>query len=220
MDEKNSANSNPSIAPVSDVNSPVHPAPQEPANPAPNIGAPSLEPQQKPAEVSSDAVPHINPAKPAKPKRKRLKKLLLASLLFLFFAGSVGGAYLWGKSNEKIVEKVEEVKLINLPPQAVLLEECVVGRGKQYILPKDIPKGPIYDVVNSKVVALEFNLNLAEIESNPDSLSNAILELAREYPVDHFSLLPAPGKEGEGLKNILLIMFVVSKDEASAITCA
>lgn len=133
--------------------------------------------------------------------------------------GVGGGAYFYGKSHERVVIKAPPLQPVNLPAQAVVVTDCVPGRGKQYVLPKDIPQGPIYDVKNSKVIAIEYNLNLEQIQSDPDSFSNTILDLARKYPVDHFSIVPVAPKQGQTLQSIHLIMFVVSKDEAKSIKC-
>jgi len=106
-----------------------------------------------------------------------------------------------------------------LPPQAVVVANCVPGRGKQYIIPKDIPVGPIYDVENSKVIAIEYNLDLAQVESNPDTFSNAIIGLTQNYPADHIILSPATTGANASPSNVHLIMFVVTKAEANNITC-
>ncbi|MFT4532343.1 MAG: hypothetical protein ACI9T8_000363 [Candidatus Saccharimonadales bacterium] len=171
------------------------------------------------SDTSEQIVPPSSHDKHPKVKKFSIKKLLALFFVLLLFVASLGVAYFIGKSNGEVVETVEELKLLNLPPQAVVVEECVENRGKQYILPKDIPEGPIYDVVNGEVIAVEYNLNIAQLQSDPDSLSNTILLLAREYPVDHFSFAPVAGKEGQGLENVHLVMFVVTKEEAKAITC-
>lgn len=149
----------------------------------------------------------------------KYKKIILVVILVVGFMGAVSAAYFLGKSNEKVIVKAPDPKPINLPPQAVVIEECKVNRGKQYILPKDIPVGPIYNVVNSQVIAIEYNLNIGDLQSDPNSLSNTILQLAREYPVDHFSFSPVQNKAGEALQNVSLVMFVVSKEEVKKIAC-
>lgn len=170
---------------------------------------------------SSTVTPSPVPDVPNKPKKqkKSMKKIILIILAVLLFAGAVTGAFFLGKSKQKIVIKPPALQPINLPPQAVVIANCVEGRGKQYILPENIPEGPIYDVQNSKVVAIEYNLSLSKIQSDPDSLSNTILDLARKYPVDHFSLVPATTKSDQPLEDIHLIMFVVTKEESKAIKC-
>jgi hypothetical protein len=180
------------------------------ANP---VTVPSVVPPP-PSQPSVATSPVITP----KPKRKYLVFVLIG-LAILIFAGSVYGAYRVGKGHQKVITVAPTPKPLSLPPQAVVIEECVIGRGKQYILPKDIPGGPIYDVVNNKVVALEYSLNVTSIQSNPEYLSEAILRLTRDYPVDHFSVAPVTPKQGQPVSDFHIIMFIVSKDESAKITC-
>lgn len=176
--------------------------------------------QNTPVIQPSVSPPNIAPSPPAskKPKRKIIIFAVIVLVLMLF-AGSVYGAYVVGKGDKEIITVAPKPKPLSLPPQAVVLAECVIGRGKQYILPKDIPAGPIYDVVNNKVIAVEYSLNVSSIQSNPEYLSDAILKLTRDYPVDHFSLAPVTPKQGQPISDFHLIMFIVSKDEAAKITC-
>jgi hypothetical protein len=161
-----------------------------------------------------------NLSTPKKPKHKhKILMILVIVFLLLFFAGSVYGAYRVGKGHKVVIIKAPTAQPINLPPQAVVLADCVIGRGKQYILPKDIPAGPIYDVENNKVIAVEYSLNINSIQSNPEYLSDAILKLTRDYPVDHFSLVPVAPKQGQSLSDFHLIMFIVTKAESAKITC-
>lgn len=153
-----------------------------------------------------------------KKRPKMIKKIVLVMASILFFGVAIGGSYLFGKSHEKVVIQEPELKPINLPPQAVVLSECAVGRGKQYILPKDIPIGPIYDVVNSKVVAIEYSLDLIKLLDGSDFFSDTILSLVSDYPVNHLSIIP-DNPNPAALKRIQLIMFVVPKEEANKITC-
>lgn len=179
------------------------------------------------------------------PKRpKVLKNLAVAIVALVIVGGLCFGAYYIGKNHQKVIIKPPPTQPINLPPQAVVLTNCVVGRGKQYIIPKDIPNGPIYDVLNSKVIAVEYNLNIDQLFQNSDTFSNAILSVTKNYPVNHLSVEPATAnaaaatnaaqpkpptaplnqtqaqQSGSSLQDIHLIMFMVSKSEANSITCA
>lgn len=147
------------------------------------------------------------------------KKAAIFVGLVLLFSLSVFGAYLFGKRDQKVLIQEPPAQELNLPPQAVVVAECVEGRGKQYVLPKDIPGGPIYDVVNDKVVAIEYNLNVAELITNSDNFSDTILRLAKGYPIDHLVLIPVIPKDGGQVESALLLTYVVSKEEAKAITC-
>jgi len=174
-------------------------------------------PDNQPTSINTET-----PPQPTQPKKKffRFRNIAILFVLILLFGGATSGAYYMGKKNRITVFKAPTPQPINLPPQTVVTANCLVGRGKQYILPKDIPIGPIYDVVGGKVIAIEYNVNLVDVNANPDNFSNTLLKLTRDYPVDHFSLVPVAPKPGDTSLSAHLIMFVVSKAEAAAITCA
>lgn len=188
------------VSPENNSNSPVSGLPVVPAPVAPPPPA--------------DAVP----AAPTK-KRRRVPRPVVVGLLLILFVSAVSGAYWYGKSQRQVIVQSPPTEPLNLPAQAVVLSECAPGRGKQYIIPKDIPLGPIYDVKNDKVIAIEYNFELNQVQADPEFLSNTILELTRKYPVDHFSLVPG-GDTTQPLKSFHLVMFVVPKTEAQAITCS
>jgi len=172
-------------------------------------------PPDSPPEVSHEAPAAVSTAK------KLPTKIMLAAFVAVLLLGAVAGfSYQTGKNN---VPKpvVEAPKPINLPKEATLVSECTPGRGKQYIEPKDIRAGgPMYDVKNDKVIAIEYTLGLQALATNSDQFSSTILKLTKNYPVDHLSVVPEPPKPGDTDQYLHLIMFVVSKAEANSITCA
>ena len=153
-----------------------------------------------------------------KGKKSHLKLILVIFLLIILFAGGMYGAYTYGKG-KKVIATVAAPKPITLPPQAIVTSACTVGRGKQYIIPADIPQGPIYDVVNNKVIAIEYVIGIQQLLTNSDSFSNTILYLTKNYPVDHFTVIPVPSQAGQTDETIHLIMFVVPKSVSNSITC-
>lgn len=154
-----------------------------------------------------------------KKRSTRLKTILILFGIIILLAGTAAGAYVLGRGDKEIVYKEREPKSLDLPPQAVVMTECVPGRGKQYILPQDIPKGPIYDVHDGKVVAIEYRIVIKDVESDPNQLSNTILGLTRDYPVDHFSMVPEIANSNNPVESFHLAMFVVPKEEANKISC-
>lgn len=158
-----------------------------------------------------------------------IKTVLIFILIIALVAGSTFGAFLYGKQNgeqtankandKKNAEAKAYKKPINLPKETIVLNECVVGRGKQYIETKNIPVGPIYDVRNSEVIAIEYSLGVNGLLSNPDQFSKTLLALTTDNPVDHFDIVLQKPKAGDTDQMISLIMFVVSTDEANKITC-
>lgn len=97
------------------------------------------------------------------------------------------------------------------------------GLGKQYVIPKDIPNGPIYDVKNSKVIAVEYNYKAIDLFINPDRLSNTILPLTKSYQITNFTTTIGDLKGGTAQDSqnvpVHLTIYVVSKAEAKSITC-
>lgn len=189
-------------------------APQQPA-------ASTLNQDQNPVSTPQQPTPSPEKTPEAiKKSRLSLKTILIVISLLLVIAAVAVGGYLVGRGDKEVVFKEREPKTLDLPPQAVVMTECVPGRGKQYILPQDIPKGPIYDVHDGKVVAIEYRIVIKDVESDPDKLSNTILGLTRDYPVDHFSMVPEIASSDKPVESFHLAMFVVPKEEANKISCS
>lgn len=195
----------------------AQPVSQPPVNKVPLVQSPSSNSE---ALGVSQTIPEPTPvAKPQKKQRFSVKTVMIILGLLLLVAGLMTGAYFMGRGDKEVIFKTKEPKRLDLPPQAVVMTECIPGRGKQYILPQDIPQGPIYDVHDGKVVAIEYRIVIKDIESDPDKLSNTILGLTRDYPVDHFSMVPVITTSDKPVESFHLAMFVVSKEESKKITC-
>jgi hypothetical protein len=186
--------------------------------------APFSPPPVSPPPVSTNPNPPIppvnNPLPPQPVAKKSRIKLIISVLIFVLLIGaSTTTAFYVGKHKRIVVIAAPPKKPIDLPPDATVISQCTPGRGKQYIIPKDIPVGPIYDVKNSEVIAIEYVLGIKQLFTNSDTFSNTILSLTNTYPVDHFSVLPVPPKPTDTDQYIQLIVYVVSKSEANSITC-
>ena len=180
--------------------------------------------EDSPSPLTQPTVTPAGASPPAKKSQKSWFKFVILGLVLLIILVAVAfGAYTYGKGKAKTITTASSTttaaKPINLPPEAVVTSECTPGRGKQYIIPKDIPAGPIYDVKNSKVIAVEYVIGIKSLFTNSDDFSSKILTLTKNYPVDHLSVVPGIPKPGDTDQYIHLIMFVVSKDEANSITC-
>ena len=206
------------------------------------IGQPTSNGVQAPQDVITNTPPLIsntpqdnvdtpNPANPVPPTVNNIPKanskkgmpivkyIIVAIILILVIGGVAAFSYHEGQSKRVVVAAATTTKPINLPPQAIVTNSCVPGRGKQYIIPKNIPEGPIYDVENGKVIAIEYVLGIQQLLSNSNQFSSTLLLLTKNYPVDHFDVVPAPPQPGQTDEFIHLIMFVVSAKEANSITC-
>lgn len=170
-------------------------------------------------EPAAPAAPPLTPAKPK--KRINLKALLLVTVLVITYLGSAAAAYYLGtksKSND-VAQLAVKANSIQLPKEAIVTAECTPGRGKQYIIPKDIPVGPIYDVKDGNVIAIEYLISLSSLLLQADTFTDKITELTKAYTVDHFKLVPTPARAGENEQYVHLIMFIVPKSVSESITC-
>lgn len=206
------------ITPVSQ-NSIVSPMPSD----SNDISAPSPDQVSPPPPAPAEPQPAASVSSVhdgSSGARKLPLKLIIAVFVFVMMLGGVAAlAYDMGKKNQP-KPIVEAPKPINLPKEAIIVSECTPGRGKQYIVPKDITSGgPMYDVKNDKVIAIEYTLGLKGLSENSDQFSSTILALTKNYPVDHLSVVPEPPKLGDTDQYLHLIMFVVSKAEANSIVC-
>ena len=159
---------------------------------------------------------------PPQAKNSNAKKTLIIVLIIALFLGSNYGAFYIGKQNKdatKTLEVAVTQKPINLPKEATLLNECAIGRGKQYAIPKDLPAGPIYDVRGSEVIAIEYVLGIQALFADANKFSDTLMALIKENPVDHFDIIQQQPKAGDTDQMISLVMFVVPKEESAKITC-
>ena len=194
------------------------PVPQQPFTPSTTDAPVNMDTSKNTTDPSTNSTLPTNGK-----KRPKMVKIFTVAVSIILFGAAIGGSYMFGRSHEKVVVKEASTTTttpqpINLPPQAVVLNECVVGRGKQYILPQDIPVGPIYDVVNSRVIAIEYSLDLVRLLDGSDIFSDTILKLVNDYPTNHLSIVP-DNPDLTKLKRVQLIMFTVQKEEANKIKC-
>jgi|SRR5665213_464460 len=202
----------------------------EPASGAPNA-VPGSEQQTVPVSNSTNTPATTNVSTPtnlatttsvskSKNKNKLLSSLLLVALVVALFST---GFYIVGKHGQRVIIKAPTPPPITLPRQTILVSNCVPGLGKEYIIPNDIPTGPIYYTENKKVIAVEYDYKAVDIYLNPNLLSNAIIPLTKDYQIAGFTTkigsLDAASAEVAQNDQIQLIMYVVSKAEAQKITC-
>lgn len=228
--ETPSLSSTPSISPDPFPSpTPSEPAPAFPSPspdssakdlPSPSVDPPSFNSSVPPSDAASHGMNAASQSsKLAFAKKINPKYLIAAVVLLLVIGVSAAAGYSLGKSKNK-VPAVAAPKPINLPPEAIVINECLPGRGKQYAIPQEIQRGgPIYDVKNSKVIAIEYVLGMRALATNSDEFSSTLLRLTKDYPVDHFSVVPEPPKPTDTDQYIHLIMFIVPKSEAASITC-
>lgn len=135
-------------------------------------------------------------------------------LLFTFTVGLAG--YKIGAHKSSDTHEDTMTSAITLPKDATVTAECEAARGKQYILPKDIPTGPIYDVHNGKVIAIEYLVSQDELASQSDMFKELDLPKA-DY--DHISIIPTAAHAGLNEAHFHAIAYLIPQAEADKITC-
>lgn len=220
-DNSPSPEQNQPVAPPQQIVQPqpaANAAPQQPVAPPEPTPTPVVPP---PPPLPSVPVPTAPTTDSGRQSSKKIKLVFAAMLLFTIFCSTT--AYFIGKHGQHVVYRIPTPPPVTLPPQAIVVKECVPGFGKQYVIPKDIPNGPIYDVYNSKVIAVEYNYKAVELFLNPDKLSKTVVPFSKNYQIDSFTTSIGELKAGsiEQAQNvpIHLVMYVVPKKEAQKITC-
>ena len=165
-------------------------------------------------------VPPIAPAAPplasAPPPTRRP---WLWPVIVLLVAIISGGSGFWvGRSLMRPMAPTTVVPaVITLPPAATIASTCVVGLGKQYILPADVPNGPIYNVVDGKVIGLEMMFNAAEIKADPSRFRHIDLGGHNFRYLNVESVIE--GHAGNGEPHYHLDLFTEPMSVAEAIKC-
>ncbi len=196
---------------------PSAPPPQVPIPAPTEHPTPTVEPTSLSTATASGVAP------PPAPKKLPKGMLVLgACLLIVGLLGGYGiGHYLMvptAKTAETpAISSQPQAKKLEIPREATVIAECAVGRGKQYVLPNDIPTGPVYNVWNNEVIGVEFMVGRDELLSQNKNFINLPLGGAS---YDHINIgLLSQGHAGFTQPHYHVDLFTVSNDEAQKITC-
>lgn len=179
--------------------------------------APFLAPVPAPMDEVTAALPPSTPSLPPSPTPPKKYTKLLASLggIIAVIALAVGaGMWFGGGPNEP--QDQPRASSVTLPKEATVTAECVAGRGKQYILPKDIPIGPIYDVHQGKVIAVEYLAGQKELSEQSEMFANLALPQAE---FDHLAIVPTEPHAGLDETHFHVIGYMIPASEVKKITC-
>jgi hypothetical protein len=142
---------------------------------------------------------------------------VLTAVVGTLFTVSVGLAgYKVGTHKTATDTHTDTMSSVTLPKDATVTAECEAGRGKQYILPKDIPMGPIYDVHDGKVVAIEYLVGQDELANQEDMFKDLALPKA-DY--DHIAIMPTAAHAGLNEAHFHAVAYLISQSESDKITC-
>lgn len=105
---------------------------------------------------------------------------------------------------------------LEVPLGATIIEQCAPGRGTQYILPADIPHGPVYGVYQGKVVGLEYMIGKAELAENENFYNLPLYD--KIY--NHMDIgLQSEGHAGFPVPHYHVDIHTDSSAASAAITC-
>lgn len=190
-----------------------------------NPAAPSSQPLAQTtikSSTSGDSTPNSNHMATS-PKKFKPPLVVLLLILILILMGAVGyGSYAYGKDqNKQVAVTTSPMNSMNsatmaVPQGATLLEQCVPGLGAQYIMPKNIPEGPIYNISKGKVIGLEYMADLSTLTSS--NMVSALDLMGAKY--DHVNISLMPGHAGLQASHYQIDFLFISKSQASMIKCS
>lgn len=207
-----------------DTDEPNSPEPVSPALPEPP--KPAFSPTSSPAEPllpSAASTPPVAPPHPAEPEHRQSKLvrlLLIVVVSLLLVAGIVYAAFAVGfnrghTAGRKDQTAASAATAIKVPSNATMVAQCTAGAGTQYVMPSDIPQGPIYNVWNNKVTGIEFMLAQSKIAANKT------LDIAlKSQKYDHIDVMyEAAGHAGFTEPHYHLVLSMISYADEQKITC-
>ena len=206
-----------------------------PESPVPVASAPAAE-APKPLQTGADFSAPIpdaplvtdEPVKPAVPpvpavaKSKKWLKLIVASLILLLVLAAIAyGAYRWGNSRgytngKKAGENAMNMAAkVSVPSNATMISQCTEGEGTQYVVPSNIPQGPIYNVWKNKVTGLEYMLAASDIAKGK---TDDLAMMNQKY--DHIDVMyEAAGHAGFTEPHYHIILSFLSYADEQKIKC-
>lgn len=105
---------------------------------------------------------------------------------------------------------------LGVPEGATIIEQCAPNRGTQFILPADIPHGPVYSVYQGKVIGLEYMIGKAELADNVNFYGLPLYN--KMY--DHLDIgLQSQGHAGFPEPHYHIDIHTDSRSASAAITC-
>lgn len=105
---------------------------------------------------------------------------------------------------------------LEVPEGAEVISECAEGRGKQFVLPEDIPFGPVYGVWEDEVTSVEYMLGKDDFLDGTDYIDVDLMN--EEY--DHMNVgLLSDGHSGYPEPHYHVDIFTITHEESEQITC-
>jgi len=148
----------------------------------------------------------------------RMVAYVVVGLVIL--AGVTVGAYHSGnsrgyKSGKNAQTMATTAATLKVPANATMIAQCTPGEGTQYVLPANIPHGPIYNVWNGKITGLEYMMGVSEIASM--KTQNLLLKSQQYNHID--VTYEAAGHAGFTEPHYHMILSFIPYGEEQKITC-
>jgi hypothetical protein len=143
-------------------------------------------------------------------------------LALLVALGFGAGGYVLGSQQSQAaapqVDKTGGDAELKVPTGATVIAQCSKGRGTQYVLPKDIPTGPVYNVHNGKVIGIEFMVGQHDLHTKGSNFLDLPL-FGKKF--DHVNIgLLSKGHAGFPEPHYHVDVMMIPASAASNITCA
>ena len=198
---------------------PVPAAPSAPLSATAVPAASATEPEAAPEETTLNEAPEDMHALPHPiPSRRPIVRMLMA-LIAVIVVGAVGvGAFQIGNNKGYARGKTamqQTAATLKVPVGASVVAQCTAGEGMQYIAPKDIPMGPIYNVWKGNVVGLEYMLPESDIAKGKGL---DLAALSQQY--DHVDVAyEAEGHAGLTEPHYHIMLSTLTYEQEKQITC-
>lgn len=189
--------------------------------PAPQPESPVIERSYPAAEPPVQSGPENPSVPPAPPRKHRAALIWLAFVAIALIAGGSYGSYALGyhrgRTDQTAATKLATTtNTLEVPQGATIISQCAIGRGTQYVLPSDIPHGPVYNVYKGKVIGLEYMIGKDDLANNKSYLGLPLY--GRAY--DHIDVgLLSEGHAGYPEPHYHVDVYTISRAASAAITC-
>jgi hypothetical protein len=169
---------------------------------------------KQPTNTSSTAT--ADQSLQTKQPNKLLRAALVIVLVLILLVASAFASYKFGKKSVKPTASASHATTMAVPQGATIIEQCEPGLGTQYVLPKDIPNGPVYNVYQGKLIGMEYMVSAQSLQTLNTSINNLPL-FAQTY--DHVNIMSMSAHAGFPEPHYQVDVMMVPKATSDKITC-
>lgn len=161
-------------------------------------------------------------AKSNNPKYAVLKTLALALGIVMIVIAIFAAGYLIALSSFKTAKVTltpstsMKLGMTAIPQGATIISQCEPGLGTQYVLPKNIPMGPVYNVYKGQLIGIEFMVSKTDLATLNKSYANLPLF---GYKYDHIDISSMAAHAGFPVPHYQVDVMMAPSSITSKITC-